>query len=658
MRMLGLGWAMLLLAGSAMAADFDVDLLQSKDAPEGTLWLHKLDPTKMTIGLGAPQPDRNLSGKPITLKGVVYAHGLGVNAVSEIGIDLKGAATRFVAMVGVDDETQGKGSVRFQIWVDDRDTFDSGVLRGNDDPKLVDIDLAGAKRMDVLVSDAGDGNASDMADWAGAMFFLTPGATERPQAVVGFPDPAMPIATSAPVPEPLIHAPHITGATPGRPFLFQVPATGEGQLEYAAEGLPAGLFIDAKTGVISSMLSSAVSNEVMLRVKGPKGETQCGLTIVGGKDKLALTPPMGWNSWFVWAGHVDDAKVRAAADAMATTGLAAHGYQYVVIDDTWQGPRKDDGEITGNDRFPDMKALGDHIHSRGLKFGMYTSPGPGTCAGYPGSWQHEEQDAQTYARWGVDFVKSDWCSYGYIVKKDKSLEAMQKPFAAFKAVMDKTGRDMVYSLCQYGMGEVWKWGATVGGNMWRTTGDGGDIWGVMTQIGFGQDGLGQYAGPGHWNDADMIQAGLLGMLSTPRPSNLRPNEQITQMTLWSILAAPLVLSCDLTQLDQFTRDLLMNDEVLEVDQDRLGKAGHRYAKDGQLEVWARPLADGTLAVGLFNRSRKNATITVKWSDLGMSGAQYVRDLWQRRDLGLIAEVCSAEVPRHGAVMLKVGRAGE
>jgi len=509
--------------------------------------------------------------------------------------------------------------------------------------------------MDLLVSDAGDGMDSDLADWAGAMFFLAPGTSEKPQAVVGFPDPPMPIASSIPSPEPQIHAPHVTGATPGRPFLFQVPATGEGPLDYTAENLPEGLSIDGKTGVISGALAAEGTTEATLHVKGPKGETRQGLTIAAGRDKLALTPPMGWNSWFVWAGHVDDAKVRAAADAMAGTGLAAHGYQYVVIDDTWQGPRKENGEITGNERFPDMKALADHVHSRGLKFGIYTSPGPGTCAGYPGSWQHEEQDAQTYAQWGVDFVKSDWCSYGYIVKGDKSLAAMQKPFAVFKAAMEKAGRDMVYSLCQYGMGEVWKWGAEEGGNMWRTTGDGGDVWGVMTQIGFGQDGLAQYAGPGHWNDADMIQAGLLGMSSTPRPSNLTPNEQITQMTLWSLLAAPLMLSCDLTQLDPFTRDLLMNDEVLEVDQDRLGSAGHRCAKDGQLEVWARTLSDGTLAVGLFNRSRKNAAVTAKWSDLGLTGPQPVRDLWRKVDLGPMTDEFKAEVPRHGVVMVKVGR---
>ena len=338
MRLVELGLTTLLLTGFAVAAEFDVKLLQSRDTPGNSFWLHKLDPTKMTIGLGAPQPDRNLSGKPITLKGVVYPHGLGTHAVSEIGIDLKGVATRFVAMVGVDDETKGKGSVRFQIWVDDRDAFDSGVLRGNDDPKLVDIDLTGAKRMDVLVSDAGDGIDSDLADWAGAMLFLMPGATEKPQAVVGFPDPPMPIAPNAPTAAPQIHAPRITGATPGRPFLFQVPATGDGSLEYTAERLPEGLSIDAKTGVISGVLAAEGTTEVLLRVKGPKGETERGLTIVGGKDRLALTPPMGWNSWFVWAGHVDDAKVRAAADAMADSGLAAHGYQYVVIDDTWQAP--------------------------------------------------------------------------------------------------------------------------------------------------------------------------------------------------------------------------------------------------------------------------------------------------------------------------------
>jgi alpha-galactosidase len=466
-------------------------------------------------------------------------------------------------------------------------------------------------------------------------------------------EPPPPIASQV-SPRPAIHGPRIVGATPGRPFLFLIPATGEGPLTFSARPLPAGLRLDGKSGIVSGSLRKAGSTVVELTARGPRGSVRRALTIVGGPRKLALTPPMGWNSWNVWAGAVDAAKVRAAADWMVKSGLAAHGYQYVNIDDTWEAGRNAAGEIQTNEKFGDMRALADYVHSKGLKLGIYSSPGPRTCGGYAGSYGHELQDAETYARWGIDYLKYDWCSYGDIARGN-SLEKLQKPYRVMRAALDSAPRDIFFSLCQYGMGRVWEWGAAVGGNCWRSTGDINDSWGSLQGIGFSQDGHERYAGPGHWNDPDMLVVGQLGWGPNIHPTHLKPNEQLTHITLWCLLSAPLLAGCDLAQLDPWTTSLLTNDEVLEVNQDPLGRPAGRRSQQGLLEVWARPLWDGTTAVGLFNRGPERAKVTATWADLGLHGRQPVRDLWQQKELGVRDGSFAAAVPAHGAVLLKIGR---
>jgi alpha-galactosidase len=443
-----------------------------------------------------------------------------------------------------------------------------------------------------------------------------------------------------------------------------IPTTGEGPLIFSANKLPDGLKLDEKTGIITGSIKQAGKYVVEIKVTGPKGTATRKLTIVGGDHKLALTPPLGWNSWNVWAGAIDDGKVRQAADWMVKSGLAAHGFQYINIDDCWQADRDANGEIRPNEKFPDMKALSDYIHSKGLKFGIYSSPGPKTCAGFEGSYEHEDQDAKTYAKWGVDYLKHDLCSY-YNIAKDQSPEEMKKPYIVMRDALAKCGRDIIYSLCQYGLGEVWKWGAEVEGNCWRTTYDIFDGWSsgdddprYMDTIGFGQAGLSKYAGPGHWNDPDMLVVGKVGWGTNIHPSNLRPNEQVTHITLWCIISAPLLIGCDMTQMDQFTLDLLTNDELLDINQDPLGKPADRVSKDGDVEVWARPLWDGTMAVALFNRSIEERPVTAKWSDLGITGSQPVRDLWLHKDLGEMKDSYTEAVPAHGAVIVKIGKPKE
>lgn len=365
---------------------------------------------------------------------------------------------------------------------------------------------------------------------------------------------------------------------------------------------------------------------------------------------VASTPPMGWNSWNHFADRVDDATVRAQADAMVSSGMRDAGYVYINIDDTWEADRDAQGVIRTNNKFPDMKALADYVHGKGLKLGIYSSPGPKTCAGFEGSYGHEEQDAQSYAAWGIDYLKYDLCSFG------KIMEASGSPEAAHKLMLDaytkmhnalvKTGRPIVFSLCQYGADAVWRWGASVGGNAWRTTGDISDKYSSMTQIGFGQAGLARFAGSGHWNDPDMLEVGNGGM-------NLE--EYRTHISLWALLAAPLLAGNDLSTMKPDTIALLTNREVIAIDQDRLGKQADRVRAEGTQEIWARPLADGSKAVGIFNRFDWPQAIEISFREFGYKGSVKARDIWAARDLGTLPSNYKARVPSHGVVLLRVSK---
>jgi alpha-galactosidase len=357
---------------------------------------------------------------------------------------------------------------------------------------------------------------------------------------------------------------------------------------------------------------------------------------------LAKTPPMGWNSWNKFRGQIDDAAVRGIADAMVSSGMKDAGYIYVNIDDTWQGQRDASGNITTNKRFPDMKALAGYVHGRGLKIGLYSGPGPKTCANYEGSYGHEAQDAKQYAAWGFDYLKYDWCSAAAIYKDEDMHAVYQKMGDALAA----SGRPIVFSLCQYGREHVWEWGPPAGGNLWRTTDDIQDNWQSMSRIGFGQSDLTKWAAPGHWNDPDMLEIGNGGMNAV---------EYRTHMSLWSILAAPLLAGNDLRGMTDETKQILLNRDVIAIDQDPAGHQGHRASQNGDTEIWVRELKDGGMAVGLFNRGESEATIKAVWADLGIRRAKKVRDLWAHTELTGAEEGCSAQVPPHGVVMLRVSK---
>jgi len=415
---------------------------------------------------------------------------------------------------------------------------------------------------------------------------------------------------------------------------MEIPFTGkrvDGRIELTARppgGMPP-----------MRVLMRRASEEDVVRRAGAKPERIEPPAIQPLADNgLARTPPMGWNSWNCFHLDISDAKIREIADALVKTGMREAGYRYVVIDDGWQGRRDESGVLHPNERFPDMKALADYVHGKGLKLGIYSSPGHRTCGNQEGSYGHEAQDARMFADWGIDYLKYDWCGAFRIYKP----EDMQAVYQKMAAILRQTGRPIVYGLCQYGMADVWKWGPDAGGNLWRTTGDIADTWESMAEIGFNQGELGKWAGPGHWNDPDMLEVGNGGMTHA---------EYRTHMSLWSLLAAPLLAGNDLRTMSKETTELLANPEVIAIDQDPLGRPGHRVSREGGLEVWTRPLADGRAAAGLFNRGEKPGSVTVRWADVGLRGRVRVRDAWAGKDLGSFTDGFTVEVAPHGVALV-------
>ena len=370
-------------------------------------------------------------------------------------------------------------------------------------------------------------------------------------------------------------------------------------------------------------------------------------------QEVAQTPPMGWNSWNYFASKVDDKGVRAAADEIVANGMKDAGYIYVNIDDTWEGKRDENGVLHTNEKFPDMKALADYVHSKGLKLGIYSGPGDKTCAGYPASLGHEEQDAKMYAEWGIDYLKYDLCSFRQDVMakqapEDKAAQ-MKLMIAAYEKMgkaLKGTGRPIVYSLCQYGWDAVWEWAPGLGGNLWRTTGDIQANWNSVYAILSQQEGLESYAGPGHWNDPDMLEVGN-GRL------NMRENR--SHFSMWAMLAAPLLAGNDLPNMKPEVKEILTNKDVIAFDQDKLGKQAHRVYSEGEVDVWERDLAGGAKAIAVLNAgSDRYSThpFHLSLAKLGLHGPQKGRDLWSGKDVAL-SENMPIEIASHDVLLVRI-----
>lgn len=528
---------------------------------------------------------------------------------------------------------------------------------------------------------------------------------DHPEQPTALPQPLTPPAG----PEPRIHGPKIFGVRPGHPFLYRIPATGTRPLRFRAVGLPAGLTLDAATGQLTGTLMTRGETVLRLQADNAVGQTERAFKIVCG-DAIALTPPLGWNAWNCFNKSVTEAKIRSAADAMVSLGLSDHGWTYINVDDCWAKRREADGRIVPAETFSDMQALGAYLHGQGLKFGLYTSPGRKTCAQYVGSFQFEEQDARRYGEWGVDYVKYDDAgSYGDVWRerrveeyckfkperaadirallaeldhlgqlrnrrtKEQSarLDQIQRefgqmfgksakdkldrdlrlePFVKFRRALDRVPRDIVYSINGLGGLDA----IAAGANCWRTGYDISDTWDSVRGLGFSQRLNVKNAGPGHWLDPDMLVLGRVAIRLALHPTRLTPAEQYSHMSLWCLLNAPILLGCDLTQMDRFTLGLLTNDEVLDINQDSLGRPAEQVVKNGELEVWAKDLDDGGKAVGLFNLGSEAARVKASWQELHLAGAQVVRDVWRQQRLGVFDHELEGLVAPHGVLLVKIG----
>jgi alpha-galactosidase len=634
----------------------------------GSVGLQELDLAKMTAGWGQPRANQSVTQKPLAIAGKTFERGVGTHANSALWVELAGGAERFQATVGVDDAAgNNKASLEFKIVGDGKTLWRSGVMKLGQPAKAVDVDLKGVKRLLLKVEDGADGTGFDHADWAEAKFLVSgakPQAIDRPMAQ----EKAV-ILTPKPGPQPRINGPMVYGARPGHPFLYRIPAQGIRPMHFSAKNLPAGLILNPRNGIISGTAPARGEYVVTLYARNPHGLDQRTFKIVSG-DTLALTPPMGWNHWYTHYDRITDKLMREAADVMISSGMADVGYQYVNIDDCWMnapkhadplrvGPLRDaQGNIIPNQYFPDMKALTDYIHAKGLKAGLYTSPGPFTCGGFAGAYQHEAQDAKQFADWGFDFLKHDWCSYGDIAAKDPDPELVKfkKPYLLMGDLLKRQDRDLVLNLCQYGMGNVWEWGADVGGHCWRTAGDLGFELDRIFEVALANAAHREWSKPGAWNDPDYIQIGRIGNArgqGEPMACPLTPTEQYSFMSLWCLSAAPLFFSGDMGKLDDFTVNVLCNPEVIEIDQDPLGQCARVVPLADDTFLMVKDLADGTKAVGFCNHGEFPAKVTASWKDVGVTGRRIVRDLWRHQDFGKFRNQFTADVPAQGVVLVRM-----
>ena len=638
-----------------------------------SVWLDELPIKSYSEGIPAVLPKTNAIGDSMKIKGTFFTHGVGVNSTSVLAFHLAGHATEFSAIVGVDDNGVKNLPHRFYVMGDKRILFDSGVMQWGDAPKAVKVNLDGIQQLGLLVVVDMEVNRT-YANWANAQLLMKDGFI--PQTVPNNQDKY--ILTPKPDKKPKINSAKIFGARPGNPFLYTIAATGERPLAFSVQNLPKGLTLDTQTGIISGKVTQRGTYQTMLKAKNALGETQKELKIVIG-DTIALTPPIGWNGWNSWARNIDQQKVIASADAMVKMGLNQHGWTYINIDDAWQGQRGGTlNAIQPNEKFPRFKDMIDYIHGLGLKVGVYSTPMITSYAGYIGGssdfadgritdaiiankrafryigkYQFEQNDARQMAEWGVDYLKYDWRI---------DVNAAGRMSDALK----NSGRDIVYSISNSApFAHAKDWARLT--NTFRTGPDIRDSWLSLHHSAFTLDKWAPFGGRGHWLDPDMMILGNVTTGSALHPTRLTPDEQYSHVSLFSLLSAPLLIGCPIEQLDAFTLNLLTNDEVIAINQDPLGKPARLVKEENGVQIWLKPLEDGSYAVGLFNVSHFGATPQsyFHWGDepavnyqfdfstVGLQGKFRLRDVWRQKDAGTFNQSFKTEIRHHGVVMLRM-----
>ena len=637
------------------------------------IWLDDLDIPAFSDGIPGVSTKASASGEPIQLGGVKYSRGLGISQIGLMVFQLDGYATQFSAIVGADDNANKATETNIFILGDKKILFESGPMKVGDVPKKININLTGVKRFGILVKTEAS-SQKFYSDIANAQFTML--ENKMPQPIAN--DGERYILTPAVAKTPRINSPKIFGAKPGNPFLFTVVATGESPISYSVDHLPNGLTIDSKTGIITGVLNKKGTYLVTMKANNNFGAAQKQLTIKIG-DTISLTPPIGWNGWNSWARLIDREKVIASANAMVNMGLSKHGWTYINIDDGWQGYRTANNyALQPNKKFPDFKGMIDEIHSKGLKLGLYSTPWITSYAGfgggssnfedgalpdsiinnkrsfrYTGKYRFEKQDAIQMAQWGVDYLKYDWRI---------ELGSAERMSEALK----KSGRDIIYSLSNSApFSQVKDWARI--SEAWRTGPDIRDSWLSLYVSAFTLDKWGPYGGPGHWNDPDMMILGNVTTGAKLHPTRLTPNEQYSHVSLFSLLAGPILIGCPIEQLDAFTLNLLSNDEVIEVNQDPLGKSARLVLEEQGVQVWLKQLEDGAYAVGIFNTAdfgktpasyfrwedEQTANYTLDFNKLKLKGLFNVRNVWTQKEVAANVKSFKATVPHHGVVLLKL-----
>jgi alpha-galactosidase len=503
------------------------------------------------------------------------------------------------------------------------------------------------------------------------------------------PDTGYYILTPKALPVPKINSPANFGAREGKDFMYTLAVSGKRPIKLAAYNLPEGVKFDKTTGILTGNISRKGTYTIQVSASNNQGKASKKLNLIIG-NRLALTPPMSWCSWYSYGRTVTQEKIEKSAAIMKEKGLQNYGWNIIEIDDPWtqQPPANDSvwiklenkqatvygyyekantlpaitgagrdtrGELIPNTRFKNIKGLVSNLHSMGFKAGIYSSPGPLTCCGVTGSYGYEYQDAKTWADWGVDYLKYDWCSYG-VLAKNNTKEELMKPYVLMSKALQAQKRDIIHAICQYGLGNVWEWGDEAGGQLWRTEQDIRDDWETVSNAFLKLADKAAYVRPGNWNDPDILQLGVVGANENghSRSNRLTAHEQYTHMSMWCLLSAPLMLGADVEKLDAFTLNLLTNEEVIAINQDALGKAAQKIAiLDNNVQVWTKPLEDGSIAVGLFNPSDKKTETTFSLNTLKMTGNYKIRDVWRNKDIGVIKDQLKVNIPPHGIFLIKM-----
>ena len=640
-----------------------------------SIWLDELNIKSFSESIPSVSAKTNAAGDTMRMKGTIYNRGVGINSTNVMPFVLDGHASEFSAIVGIDDKGIKDLTHRFYVLGDKKILFESGDMKLGDEPKNVKVNLEGIKILGLLMTVGGEARVpADYANWADAQLVMK--ADFKPKNISN--SDTKYILTPPSVKTPKINSAKLFGATPNNPVLYTIAATGERPMVFSVKNLPKGLSIDAKTGIISGKMAQKGTYSTILKAKNEFGESTKELKIVIG-DTIALTPPIGWNGWNSWARNIDREKVIASADAMVKMGLNQHGWTYINIDDAWQGQRG--GQLNAlqpNEKFPKFTEMVDYIHGLGLKVGVYSTPWITSYAGYAGGssnfengafpdsvknnkrafryigkYRFETQDALQMAAWGIDYLKYDWRI------EVSSAERMSK---ALKA----SGRDIVYSISNSApFSNVQDWVRLT--NTYRTGGDIRDCWLSLYVSAFTLDKWSPYGGHGHWLDPDMMILGNVTTGSDLHPTRLTPDEQYSHVSIFSLLAAPLLIGCPIEQLDPFTLNLLTNDEVIAINQDPLGKSARLLTDENGVQVWMKPLEDGSFAVGLFNIADfgKTPQSYFRWGDeqpqsftfdfkkIGLKGSFKLRDVWRQKDLGTFKDFYKTDIRHHGVVLLRM-----